>query len=90
MGVKFLAKETTVAESPDWASNLEPYDYQADALFIYDVIFLIILSTWLYSFLFTFSAKKSVCSYKPLANATSDSTTVIARFQNIRQYCIYQ
>ena len=32
MGVKFLAKETTVAESPDRALNLEPYDYQADAL----------------------------------------------------------
>jgi len=27
-----LPKETTVAESPDRASNLEPYDYQADAL----------------------------------------------------------
>jgi len=27
-----LPKETTVAESPDWASNLEPYDYKADAL----------------------------------------------------------
>jgi len=26
-----LPKETTVAESPDRASNLEPYDYQTDA-----------------------------------------------------------
>jgi len=24
--------ETTETESPDWASNLESYDYQADAL----------------------------------------------------------
>ena len=28
----FLPKETTVAESPDRVSNLEPYDYQADVL----------------------------------------------------------
>jgi len=27
-----LPKETTAAESPNWASNLEPCDYQADAL----------------------------------------------------------
>ena len=27
-----MLKETTVAESPDRASNLEPYDYQVDAL----------------------------------------------------------
>jgi len=27
-----LPKETTVAEGPDSASNLEPYDYLADAL----------------------------------------------------------
>jgi len=35
MGVKFfLPKETTTAaESPDQESNLEPYDYQADAMF---------------------------------------------------------
>ena len=32
MGESFLPKETTVAESPDRESNLEPYDYQADAL----------------------------------------------------------
>jgi len=33
MGVKFfLPTETTTAESPDRASNLEPYNYQADAL----------------------------------------------------------
>jgi len=32
MGVKFIAKETTVAEGPSRASNLEPYNYQADAL----------------------------------------------------------
>jgi len=28
----FLPKETTVAESPNQASNLGPYNYQADAL----------------------------------------------------------
>jgi len=28
----FLPKEKTVAESPNWASNLEPCDYQADDL----------------------------------------------------------
>jgi len=27
-----LPKETTAAESPNWASNLEPYNYQADTL----------------------------------------------------------
>jgi len=27
-----LPKETTAAESPNWALNLEPCDYQADAL----------------------------------------------------------
>jgi len=32
MGVKFLPKESTVAESPNQASNLEPYDYPADTL----------------------------------------------------------
>jgi len=31
MGVKFLAKKTTAGESPNWASNLEPCDYQAYA-----------------------------------------------------------
>jgi len=29
MGVKFLA---TGAKSPNWTLNLEPYNYQADAL----------------------------------------------------------
>jgi len=28
----FLPKETTVAETPNLASNLEPHDYQADTL----------------------------------------------------------
>jgi len=32
MGVNFLPKETTVAEGPDQELNLEPYNYQADAL----------------------------------------------------------
>ena len=32
IGVSFLSQETTVAEIPDQASNLEPYNYQADAL----------------------------------------------------------
>jgi len=27
-----LPKETTATESPNWASNLEPCDYQVDAL----------------------------------------------------------
>ena len=33
MGVKFFAQgNNSIAESPDWASHREPYDYQADAL----------------------------------------------------------
>jgi len=32
MEVSFFPKETTAAESPNWASNLEPCDYQADTL----------------------------------------------------------
>jgi len=31
MGVKFVAQGNNSNRIPDWASNLEPYNYQADA-----------------------------------------------------------